>query len=237
MQHLDLLIRKHPELRKVDYQRLVQRVKEDPQSHWNELVEHCAPIVYAMAQRLAGGQLHRDAVAEQATQELFESLKDDDYARIRSYVGFGKWPSLLLQWTSQCEALREIQGEEHGLAAPDERTERLLAEEGQRFVEHMELAIGRLHRRDRLLLGMRYEQKLSLPELDHVFRLGSPDRIQSLLDRIGASLQPLTAVGDAWQLEADQQEAVLAYCVEKIFASGSQESSKDENIAEAIQQR
>ena len=235
MQHLDLLIRRHPELRNVDYQRLIQRAKEDPAAHWTELVESCAPIVYAMAQRLAGGQLHRDAVAEEVTHELFESLKADDYARIRNYVGYGKWPSLLLKWTSECESLRDPEGEEPGLPELDEHSTRLVTEEGERFLEHMARNIGRLHRRDQLLLGMRYEQKLSLFELDHLFRLGSAERIQSLLERIASTLQPLTAVSDAWQLESEQQEAVLAYAVEKIFATNSLKS--DEDVAEAVQHK
>ena len=45
MRHFDLLLMRHPHLRAIDYQRLVQRVKEDPAAHWNELVEACAPIV------------------------------------------------------------------------------------------------------------------------------------------------------------------------------------------------
>lgn len=235
MQHLDLLIRRHPELRKVDYQRLIQRAKEDPAAHWEELVESCAPIVYAMAQRLAGGQLHRDAVAEEVTHELFESLKADDYARIRNYVGYGKWPSLLLEWTSECESLSDPDGEDSDLPELDERSARLVEEEGPRFVGHMARNVGKLHRRDQLLLGMRYEQKLSLSELEHLFRLGSPERIQTLLDRIASTLQPLTAVSDAWQLDDEQQEAVLAYAIEKMFATGQLKS--DDSVAEAVQHK
>ena len=44
------------------------------------------------------------------------------------------------------------------------------------------------------------------------------------------------AVSDAWQLEVEQQEAVLAYVVEKIFAT-SLLKGDEEAVAEAIQHR
>ena len=49
MRHLDLLLMRHPHLRSIDYQRLVQTVKEDPSAHWDEFVEACAPIVLTAA--------------------------------------------------------------------------------------------------------------------------------------------------------------------------------------------
>jgi hypothetical protein len=142
-----------------------------------------------------------------------------------------------VKWTSECESLSEPEGEESALPQLDERSLHLLEKEGPRFIEHIARAMGRLHRRDRLLLAMRYDQKLSLRELDHVFLLGSPERIQSLLARIATALQPLMAVSDVWQLEDDQQEAVLAHAVERAFAAGSQESDKDRAEARAVQQR
>ena len=53
MRHFDLLLMRHPHLRSIDYQRLVQRVKNDPAAHWDEFVAACAPVVLTAALRLA----------------------------------------------------------------------------------------------------------------------------------------------------------------------------------------
>jgi len=238
MHHLDLLIQKHPKLRSIDYQQLIQRAKADPAAHWDEIVESCAPIAFSLALRLAGGRRNAEAIAEEATAQLFGLLAEDDFRRIREYVGFGRWPSLLLRWTAQVDALAsDWDDEDPGIPEMSPETAALFEKEGPGFPKHMKQVLGGLHRGDRLLLGMRYDSRLTLHELDHLFRLGSPMRIQSLLERLAESLQPLRAVGEAWKLSTEQREAVLAKVVADLFEENSMESDEDRKVAEALQHR
>ena len=105
MRHFDLLLMRHPHLRSIDYQRLVQRVKEDPAAHWDELVEACAPIVLTAALWLARDIGNAEAVAEQATVQVFHALAANDYALVRSYIGYGKFSSELVRLTQQAPVL------------------------------------------------------------------------------------------------------------------------------------
>lgn len=243
---------RHPRLRHVDYQRLVQRVKQDPAAHWDEFVEATCPIVHAMALRLAHGAGHRDAVAEEATRQVFEALADDDYAVIRAYVGYGKFPSQLVRMLMKTEALqkgrhgreyptvdlaRPIEDDDQTIPVLEARYAELLEQEGERFFKAMARVIGVLHRRDRLMLGFRYEQGLTLRELDMIFRLGTPERVGNLLDRLLGILQPLRAVGDAWEMPHEQRHALLRVVVHKLYGEGSMETDEDRAAGPALQHR
>ena len=252
MRHLDLLIMRHPRLRHVDYQRLVQRVKLDPPAHWDEFVEATIPIVHAMAQRLARGAGQRDAVAEEATRQVYEALKADDFAVIRDYVGYGRFPSQLVRMLMKTEALSEgrrareyppvdpalpIEDDDQPVPVLEARYAELLEKEGERFFVAMKRVIGALHRRDRLMLGFRYEQGLTLRELDQLFRLGTPQRVGTLLDRLLGYLQPIRAVGDAWDMPHEQRHALLRVVVHELFGKASMETDEDRSTGPALQHR
>jgi DNA-directed RNA polymerase specialized sigma24 family protein len=250
MLHLDLLLKRHPALRSVDYQRLVQRAKLNPEATWAELVEASIPIVYTAALRLADDLRNGPGMAEEATREVFEKIRDDDFAILRGYVGLGKWPSLLVRLTQKTGVLSQRRREHELPSHPEQLTlgdpdqpipaldavvARRLEAEGERFLLAMRKVIGVLHRRDRLLLSLRYEQGLTLRELDKIFGIGSAHRVGSILDRLADSLQPLHAVSEAWGLDAGQKHAVLREIVVKVFEQ-SMESSQDRPSAPALQQ-
>jgi hypothetical protein len=250
MRHLDVLLIRHPHLRNVDFQRLVQRCKEDPRAHWDELVEASAPIVYTAALRLAEPFGHSKSVAEEATAQVFERIADDDFAVIRDYVGYGKWQSQLVRMAQQVPAIADIRGlreqpaldPAQTLEDPDTpipplepRYADLLDKEGDRFFDAMRQVIAVLHRQDRLMLGLRYEQGLTLRELDQVFRLGTPERVGSLLDRLLGYLQPLRALGDAWEMPHAQRHALLRLVVCRLYAAHSMETPADRPAAPALQ--
>lgn len=249
MQHLDLLLKKHPALRSVDHQRLVQRAKADPAAVWPELVEVSIPIVYTAALRLADDLRNGPAMAEEATREVFERLRHDDFAILRGYVGFGKWPSLLVRLTQQTTVLSQRRQEHEQPAQPhmltvndpdqpipalDPAVARQLEAEGQRFVDAMRKVIGVLHRRDRLMLSLRYEQGLTLRQIDQIYHIGSALRVGSTLDRLADSLQPLRAICEAWKVSPEQKHAILREIVGKVFLQ-SMESSQDRPSAPALQ--
>lgn len=236
MQHLDRLIREHPRLRSVDYQLLVQKAQGAPEQCWAELVEASAPIAYSLALRLAAHHQNAPSLAEHATFELFQELRRDDFARLRAVVGYGRWPSLLLRWLRETPSLRSVESREtddpdQPLPETDIAVRRQLGEEGPRLVQHMERVLRTLHRRDRLLLAMRYEQGLSLRELDRIFRLGTPQRVASLLERLEGSLQPIQAVAEQAGFDADQRRALLAELLRQIFTRDMQ---SDEHRASAM---
>jgi hypothetical protein len=242
MQHLDRLIRQHPSLRDVDYQRLVQKAQSDPTAHWSELVRASAPIAYSMALRLAGDRPDSAAVAERATFELFAAIRADDFARLREVVGYGRWPSLLVRWLRATPALAALATTtqpdvEAPIPAVDEAVARVLAAEGERFIDHMHRVLRSLHPHDRLLLAMRYERGLTLREIDQLFRLGTPPRVASLLRRLEDSLQPIQAVGASARLDAEQRRALLAQVVRKIFATSDMQSEVSRASAVASLQR
>jgi hypothetical protein len=252
MRHLDLLLMRHPHLRSIDYQRLVQRVKEDPSAHWDELVEACAPIVLTAAERLARQVGNQKAVAEQATVQVFQRLADDDFALLRAYVGYGKFPSELVRLTQQAPVLAEarrareypevsplrpIVDPDFEVPALEEVYVALLEREGGRFVTAVRRVVHVLHRRDRLLLGLRFEQGLTCRELDHVFRIGSPERVAGILDRLLDQIQPLVAVAKAWELDGAQRHALAHRILFEIFSEGSLESDDDKITSPALQHR
>lgn len=252
MRHLDLLILRHPRLRNVDYQRLVQRAKEDPAAHWDELVDASAPIVHSMAQRMADHLGNRDALAEEATVQTFEAIAREDFAVVREYVGYGKWASQLvriLQNTpvmSEARRAREYPPVDPAIALddPDQpvpvlepKYAELLEKEGERFFVAMKRVIAVLHRRDRLMLGFRYEQGLTLREIDQIFRVGTPERVGKLLDRLLGYLQPIRAVGDAWEMPHEQRHALLRVVVHRLFGEGTMETDEDRSSGPALQHR
>ena len=246
MRHFDLLLMRHPHLRSVDYQRLLQRVKKDPAAHWDELVEACAPIVLTAALRLARDVGNAKAVAHEATVQVFGTLAANDYALIRSYIGYGKFSSELVRLTQQAPALAEARrGREFpeldgtsAIADPDapvptleDRFVSLLEQEGEKFTQAVRRVVTVLHRHDRLMLGLRYEQALHVRELDQLFRLGSPERVAGILDRLIGQIQPIVAVASAWELDDAQRHALARRVLYTVFSSGSLES--DENVASA----
>lgn len=245
MRHLDLLLLRHPQLRHVDFQRLVQRCKEDPAAHWDELVEASAPVVHTTALRLAERVGNAKALAEEVTLQVFERIAADDFAVVRDYVGYGKWPSLLVRLVTEAPSLRDVvpvaarATDDPDGAVPelDPQYASLLEKEGERFFQSMKKVLGVLHRRDRMLLAFRYEQDLTLRELDLLFRLGTPERVANLLDRLLGHLQPIRAVGDAWQMPHAQRHALLRIVVRRLFAEHSMATDDDRAPAPALQHR
>lgn len=250
MRHFDLLLMRHPHLRHIDYQRLVQRVKEDPEAHWDELVEASAPVVHTAAYRLALGTPDAAASAEDATREVFERLKADDFRIVRDYVGYGKWVSELVLLTEQTPTMEAVRDQrirhQSDLSLPvsdpdgeipvlEPRYAELLEKEGDRFLKAITQVMGLLHRTDRLILALRYEQELTLAELDQVFRLGTPSRVGSLIDRLVRKLQPIQAVADAWELPDGQRHALTRVVVQKVFATANMETDEDAAVAPATQ--
>lgn len=250
MRHIDLLLMRHPKWRSVDFQRLVQRVKTDPAQHWDELVEACAPIVLTVALRLARRIGNAKSVAEQATLQVFEQLAANDYALIRTYIGYGKFPSELARLTQLAPALvdarraREypknsgeapIEDPHAPVPALDARYVALYEQEGERFMKAVRNAVAILHRRDRLLLGLRFEQGLTVAELDQLFRLGTPERVAGILDRLLATLQPVNAVAAAWELDDAQRHALAHRVLYQIFSVHSMESDENAPTIPALQ--
>jgi hypothetical protein len=250
MRHFDLLLMRHPHLRSIDYQRLVQRVKTDPPAHWDELVEACTPIVLTAALRMAHSVGNAKALAEQATVQVFEMLAANNYALIRSYVGYGKFPSELVRLTQLAPALADarrgrefpallgesaIEDHEAPVPALDARYLELFEKEGLGFVTAVRRVVHVLHRRDRLMLGLRYEQGLSVRELDQIFRLGTPQRVAGILDRLVSSIQPIVAVASAWELDDQQRHALARRVLFQVFSSGSLESDEDLTTSPALQ--
>ncbi len=240
MRHIDRLIQEDPKLRQTDYQRLVQKAKQDPRAHWAELVRVSAPVVYTMAERLGAHLPEGGSVTEEVTRQVFERIADDDFAIVRNYVGFGKWTSLLLRLTQESPLLAQRRQDREWPQLVEEgpvqvilddregsipellpKLRDLCDQEGERFLQALRKALRTFHRRDRLLLGMRYEQGLSLKELDMIFRLGTPERVASLLARLRDSLQPFTAVREAWEIPGEQEEALLRYTLGQLFRARS----------------
>jgi hypothetical protein len=250
MRHFDLLLMRHPHLRSIDYQRLVQRVKTDPPAHWDEFVTACAPIVLTAALRMARPVGNVKALAEQAVVQVFQMLAENDYALIRAYVGYGKFPSELVRLTQLVPALAEprqgrefpalsgetaIEDADAPVPALDARYVELLEKEGDRFVTAVRRVVQVLHRQDRLMLGLRYEQGLSVRELDQVFRLGTPERVAGILDRLVLDLQPVVAVASAWELDHAQRHALARRVLFRVFSEGSLESNEDLATSPALQ--
>jgi hypothetical protein len=250
MRHIDLLLMRHPHLRSIDYQRLVQRVKTDPPAHWDEFVAACTPIVLTAALRMARPVGNVKALAEQAVVQVFQMLAENDYALIRAYVGYGKFPSELVRLTQLVPALAEprqgrefpalsgetaIEDADAPVPALDARYVELLEKEGDRFVTAVRRVVQVLHRQDRLMLGLRYEQGLSVRELDQVFRLGTPERVAGILDRLVLDLQPVVAVASAWELDHAQRHALARRVLFRVFSEGSLESDEDLATSLALQ--
>jgi hypothetical protein len=84
------------------------------------------------------------------------------------------------------------------------------------------------------MLSLRFEQGLTLAQLDQIFRIGSAHRVGSILERLADSLQPLRAVCQAWNVTPDQKHAILGEVVRKIFEQ-SMESSEERPSAPALQ--
>jgi hypothetical protein len=199
----------------------------------------------------------REAVADIATTQVFERLRDDDFAVVRGFVGFGKWTSLLVRLTQAAPILAERrQGREHpmqsdpasslplpledpdgAVPALDPRFLELLRAEGDRFYVALGKSVQIMHRADRLLLGMRYEQGLTLHELDRLFRLGSPARIASLLARLRQSIQPVRALIEAWQVPPEQHEALMRVVIHHLYTSRSMATVSDEKMLAAVPHR
>lgn len=253
MRHIVRLIQEDPALRSTDFERLVQRAKEDPRAHWDELVRASAPIVFTMAERLSAHLPEGGSVAEEVTRQVFERIADDDFAIVRGHVGFGKWTSLLLRLTEQTPLLSqrrrerewpalaeegpveiELNDRDGSIPALEPRIQDLCEKEGGRFLDSMWKALRTLHRLDRLLLAMRYEQGLSLAELDLIFRLGTPERVASLLARTRNSLQPFVAVREAWNLPTEQEEALLRHVLGQIFRAHSLATHEHASPAPAV---
>jgi hypothetical protein len=249
MRHLDLLLMRHPHLRHIDYQRLVQKTKADPAQHWEEFVDACAPVIHTVALRLVEDAPSARSRAEEATRQVFEQIRENDFQVIRDYIGYGKFPSLLARLTQLCPAVVEVTEARRSdlsqaLADPDGAVEvldaryaELLKKEGEPFLHALEQVVGLLHRSDRLLLSLRYEQDLTLAEADQILRLGGPARVASLLNRLVAKLQPLSAVATAWELTGEQRQALTRTVIQKIFARGSMSTADDAAVAPATQGR
>jgi hypothetical protein len=245
MRHIDRLIQEDPKLRDTDFQRLAQQAKANPQRDFGRLVQVSAPVVFTMAERLSAHSPERGSVAEEVTRQVFARLADDGFAAIRAYVGFGRWTSLLLRWTQTAPLLAKrrqmremppladegpvdvtLQDPDGPIGELDPAVRDLCEKEGQRFLDALWKAMRTLHRRDRLLLAMRYEQGLRLVELDMLFRLGTPTRVASLLARLRGSLQPLRAVREAWKLAPQQEEALMRFTLGQILRTRSLETHK-----------
>lgn len=253
MKHIQRLIQEDPQLRHVDYQLLVQKAKGDPDAYWEELVRASAPLVYTTAWRLAEHLPEGASVAEEVTRQVFEAIVDDDYATLRAYVGYGQWPSLLVRLCEQSPLLRErrqdreypelpregrppivLQDKDGPIGELSPEIEELCEKEGAPFLEALRKSLKILHRRDRLMLAMRYEQGLALAELDQLFRVGSPDRVASLLKRVRHSLQPFTAVAEAWKLPEDQEEPLMRFTLGRILREHSLATVDEEKLAPAV---
>lgn len=253
MRHIDRLIQEDPRLREIDYQRLVLKAKEDPRAHWDELVHASAPLVFTLAHRLAAHLPEGSAAAEEITRQVFAAIADDDFAVIRNFVGYGKWTSLLLRLTQQSPLLREgrrrrewpelaeqgrpavtLDDPDAPIAELEDRLEQLCDEEGDRLLEALWKAIHTLHRRDRLLLGMRYEQGLFLKELDVLFHLGTPARVAALLEKVRHSLQPFHSVVEAWEVPPEQEESLMRRTLGVVFRERSLATHPKQPAAPAV---
>jgi RNA polymerase sigma factor (sigma-70 family) len=189
---------------------------------WADLLAAYSPLILHVARAMGGDH---DAVMDRYTFVL-EALRRDDYRRLGAYASDGRgsfqtWLAVVVrricldeyrqrygrlqgdgaasaEQHAQRRSLVNLVGTEFGLdaveASRDEAPDALLGLEERRAA--LERALGCLEPADRLLLRLRFEDELSVPEIARLLDLGSPFKLYRRLDKLLAALrESLKAIG------------------------------------------
>jgi RNA polymerase sigma factor (sigma-70 family) len=182
---------------------------------WADFLAGCSDVLLRVA-RIMGGD--EDAVMDRYAF-IVDALNRDDYRRLRAYVNDGKssfdtWLAVVArrlcldeyryrygraQSDSEAPAARratrrdlsDLVGTELGLdqllasaeAIPD------TALEQKEWRSALGAALAQLATEDRVILRLRFEDDVSVPEIARLLRLGSPFRLYRRLNRILAGLR------------------------------------------------
>jgi RNA polymerase sigma factor (sigma-70 family) len=182
---------------------------------WADFLAGCSDVLLRVA-RIMGGD--EDAVMDRYAF-IVDALSRDDYRRLRAYVNDGKssfetWLAVVARrpcmdeyrgryGRSQSDSeetterrvsrrnLTDLVGGELGLdellaradAAPDAELER------RELRSTLDAALARLDTEDRVILRLRFEDDVSVPEIARLLNLGSPFSLYRRLNRILASVR------------------------------------------------
>jgi RNA polymerase sigma factor (sigma-70 family) len=192
------------------------------QRAWAEFLAGFSDVLLRVA-RIMGGD--DDAVMDRYAF-ILDALSRDDYRRLRSYVNDGKtsfetWLAVVARRLCMDEyrarygrvqsesdvtaerraarrSLSDLIGSELGLdeliAHADARPDAQLEQKEWRST--LEAALGQLETEDRVILRLRFEDDVSVPEIARLLRLGSPFALYRRLKRILETLRrALEAMG------------------------------------------
>jgi RNA polymerase sigma factor (sigma-70 family) len=182
---------------------------------WADFLAGCSDVLLRVA-RIMGGD--EDAVMDRYAF-IVGALSRDDYRRLRAYVNDGKssfetWLAVVArrlcmdeyrgrygrsqsdsEETAERRAARrnlsDLVGSELGLdellaradAAPDAELER------KELRSTLDAALAQLDTEDRVILRLRFEDDVSVPEIARLLSLGSPFSLYRRLNRILASVR------------------------------------------------
>lgn len=177
---------------------------------WADFLTRCSDVLLRVA-RIMGGD--DDAVMDRYAY-ILDALSRDDYRRLRAYANDGKcsfdtWLAVVarrlcmdeyrgrygrVQSTSEATAerraarrnLTDLLGNELGLeeliASADATPEAELEEKEWRSA--LDSALAQLELEDRVILRLRFEDDVSVPEIARLLSLGSPFALYRRLNRI-----------------------------------------------------
>lgn len=181
---------------------------------WAEFLVGCSGILLRVA-RIMGGD--EDAVMDRYAF-ILDALRRDDYRRLRAYVNDGQgsfdtWLAVVARrlctdeyrgrygraqsesaTTTARRAVRrnlgDLVGSELGLdelLSRDDAPDALLEKKERRAV--LDAALAALETEDRVILRLRFEDDVSVPEIAKLLRLGSPFAVYRRIKRILAGLR------------------------------------------------
>ena len=180
---------------------------------WADFLAERSDLLLRVA-RLMGGD--EDAVMNRYAF-ILDALSRDDYRRLRAYAGKSSFDTWLVvvarrlcldeyrqrygraQSDNEAPAARRaarrqlsdlVSGElglEDMLASSDTRAD--VALEREEWQSTLEAALATLETQDRVILRLRFEDEVSVPEIARLLRLGSPFALYRRIDRILAGLR------------------------------------------------
>jgi RNA polymerase sigma factor (sigma-70 family) len=200
---------------------LARRDDTSREQAWADFLAGCSDLLLRVA-RIMGGD--EDAVMDRYAF-ILDALSRDDYRRLRAYVNDGKssfetWLAVVARRLCMDEYrgrygraqadnegaaerrsarrnLTDLVGNELGLdelpayrdAVPD------TALEEREWRATIDAALARLDTEDRVILRLRFEDDVSVPEIARLLRLGSPFALYRRLKRILTTLRKALEAG------------------------------------------
>jgi RNA polymerase sigma factor (sigma-70 family) len=179
---------------------------------WTAFLEQYSKLILHVARSMNGGH---DTVMDRYLF-VIDALKRNDFKRLRSYSDSGRgtfttWLVAVSRRLCVDEHRTRYGRSSAGQASPEQRDRRTLADllsadgvldtlefpgntpetdvESAEIREALERALTRIDVSDRLLLKLRYEDELSVPEIARLLRENSPFRIYRRIDGILAVLR------------------------------------------------